>query len=321
MSTGPRTLVALPRMSVVAPTYQRCAGLPRFVAAILQDPVVHELILAVDGSTDGSIEWLTEQTKADPRIVVLDLPNRGAAAARQAGIEAAGGDVVLLMDDDVIATPGLVTGHAAHHREGARKLVLGYTPNDWASLPADRRAVGWLYRHAYERQCLRYARDSDFVLLGLWGGNFSLPRGDCVAVGFEKIAVKRGEEDDRGFGIRCFKAGIRGCFDPRLSGAHEYSRSLDQYRRDCRLSGQSRRLMYQAHADLLGDDLEIGHSLPRPLRRLLPTLASEPLFPALTAILQAIFHVGVGLRLLRVQIFAARGLGSVETQRGALDGL
>jgi glycosyltransferase involved in cell wall biosynthesis len=307
-------------VSVVAPTYERRAQLPRFVAAILQDPAVYELVLAVDGSTDGSLEWLAEQARADPRIVVLDLPNRGVSAARQAGIEAARGDVVLLLDDDVIATQGLVSGHAAHHLDGAHRLVLGYMPNEWASLGPARRAVGRLYRQAYERQCARYADDPDFVLQALWAGNFSLPREDFLRVGFDEIAVRRGEED-REFGIRCLEAGIEGRFDPGLRATHEYSRSLAQYRRDCRMAGQGRRLMYEAHPDLLGDDLDIGHTLPNPLRRLLPLLVREPLFGILAATLETVFQIGLRLGPMGIQTFAARGLGSLETQRGALDEL
>jgi glycosyltransferase involved in cell wall biosynthesis len=305
-------------LSVVAPTYERRAALPRFVRPLLADPAVSELVLAVDGSTDGSLEWLREQARADPRVVVLDLPNGGAAAARQAGIEAATGDVVLLLDDDVIAAPGLASGHARNHQDGARRLVLGYMPTDWRSLPPGRRGIAYLYNQAYERQCARYAHDPDFVLSGLWGGNFSLPREELVRVGMGEITVRRGEED-REFGIRCLKSGIEGRFDRGLLAAHDYDRTLAQYRRDCHMAGQSRRIMYELHGDVLGEDLSHGHTLPRPLRRLLPRFAGEPLFKPLAALLTALFHVGAVLRSLELESFAARGLGSLETQRGALE--
>ena len=307
-----------PRLSVVVPTYQRRAGLPRFVAAVLEDPVVSELVVAVDGSTDGSLEWLQKQARSDARIVVLDLPNRGAGAARRAGIEHASGDVVLLLDDDVIATPGLATGHADHHLDGEHRLVLGYMPNDWRSLPPGRRAIAYLYRQAYERQCARYEHDCDFVLHGLWAGNLSIPREDLLSIGIDKITVKRGEED-REFGVRCFKAGLQGRFDRSLLATHDFNRSLAQYRRDCHMAGQSRRLMYELHPDVLGSDLMLGQGLPRPLNRLLPLLAREPLFALLALILTLLFEVGARLRVFKLEAFAARGLGSLETQRGALD--
>ena len=298
------------------PTFQRRSELPRFVAPLLEDQTLFELVFAVDGSTDGTVEWLNDQAQADARIVVLDLANRGAAAARQAGVEAARGEVILLMDDDVIAGPGLVAGHASHHGDGARRLVLGYMPNDWESLPRGRRGIALLYRRAYEAQCERYAREPEFVLKKLWAGNFSLPREDFLHLGLENIVER---EEDREFGIRCFKAGITGCFDRGLAATHEYSRSLAQYRRDCYQSGKGRRLTYTTHSELLGDDLEIGHSLPGPLRRLMPLLASRYVFPLVAAVLHAVFAAGARLGLTQVEAFAARGLGSLEVQRGATE--
>ncbi len=307
-----------PRLSVAAPTYQRRAGLPRFVNAVLADPVVSELVMAVDGSTDGSLEWLRERAQEDERLVVLDLPNRGVAAARQAAIEATSGDVVLLLDDDVIAEPGLASGHLREHLDGGRRLVLGYTPNDWRSLPLGRRGIGYLYSRDYEAQCARYASDPEFVMCGLWGGNFSLRREDFLAHPFAALEVKRGTED-REFGVRCFKDGIRGRFDRSLVGRHEYARSLPQYRRDCRMGGRSRRLLWNLHADVLGDDLGLGRALPRPLRWMLVLAARDPLFVVASWALTGIFELGVRTRLLGLEAFAARALGALETQRGALE--
>src|SRR5215208_4798677 len=101
---------APPRVSVVAPTYNRRHGLEAFVEPLLREPGLHELVMAVDGSADGSVEWLRERAEHDPRLKVLGLSNRGAGPARQAGIEAASGEVILLLDDDVIIEPGLVLG-------------------------------------------------------------------------------------------------------------------------------------------------------------------------------------------------------------------
>jgi len=318
-----------PSMSVVAPTYHRRQALERFVEPLLADDAVDELVMAVDGSDDGSVQWLSARAARDPRLVVLDLPNRGAGATRQAGIEAARGDVVLLLDDDVIASPGLVTGHARHHCDGERKLVLGYMPNSWEALPAGRRGIARIYRRAYESHVEKYVEDPLFVLHGFWGGNFSMPRRDFLEVGMEQLAVKRGQ-DDREFGIRCLKAGIRGVFDPSLSATHEYSRSLAQFRGDMRLQGQSRQLIHEEHADLLGVELvehahdsevedAVGLGVPRALRRCLPLLAHEPAFIILTEFLTMLFAAGVRLGALELEVFAARGIGSLETQRGVLD--
>jgi glycosyltransferase involved in cell wall biosynthesis len=317
----------LPRVSVVAPSYQRRAGLPRFVEPLLAEPELHELVIAVDGSTDGSVEWLRERGERDPRLKVLDLPNRGVGPTRQAGVEAATGDVVLLMDDDVIAGPGLVAGHARHHAQGGRRLVLGYMPHDPERMPPGRRGIGHLTLQGYERSVERYERDPQFVLTGLWGGNLSMPREEFLRVRIEGMAIKRGQ-DDKEFGIRCHKAGIQGEFDRSLRATHEFERSLEAYRRDCRIMGESRRMLSAAHGDLLGGDVRapepahpehgVGTGLPRPLRAIWPALARDPLFRPVTAVLGGLFALGVRAGSLRLEMLAARALGSLETTRGAL---
>jgi glycosyltransferase involved in cell wall biosynthesis len=303
------------RLSVVVPTYQRLKGLPAFVEAVLGDPAASELVVAVDGSTDGSLEWLNERARHEPRLVVLDLPNRGVAAARHAAIEAAKGEVVLLLDDDVIAGPGLASGHLRHHRRGERELVLGYMPNEWQHLPPGLRGVAYLYRRDYELQCSRYEHDRDFVMCALWGGNLSLNRTDFLAHPFSALGVTRGLED-REFGVRCFKDGIRGTFDRQLLARHDFSRTIAQYRRDCRMGGRSRRELWRLHSDVLGADIGLGRAVPGPFKRIFPLLGREPLFAATAGALALLFRAAVATRAFRVEVFSARALGGLETQRG-----
>src|SRR3954452_25167071 len=112
-----------PRVSVVVPTYNRRALLGAVVDALLADPATSELIVVVDGSTDGSLELLRERAATEPRLRPLWTANRGELAARELGLEAAQHPIVLFVDDDVLAGAGLVSGHAAHHA-GTRGLVV-----------------------------------------------------------------------------------------------------------------------------------------------------------------------------------------------------
>jgi glycosyltransferase involved in cell wall biosynthesis len=320
-----------PTVSVIVPTYQRRQSLGAVIEPLLADSALHELLVAVDGSTDGTAEWLEQRWPRDPRLSVLRLPNRGANAARQAGLEAATGEVVLFLDDDVVPRQDLVAGHARHHAAAADVLVQGYTPNHWRHLRRSRRAIARIYRNAYERTCARYEREPDHILLGFWAGNFSLRTAACHAIGIANPLLGRGaREEDREFGIRCFEAGLRGVFDRRLVGDHRYERDLTAFRRDCRASGRYRRMIHDLHPGVVGHHLtdrpgtantldRPGQGLPRPLRRVLPLLASPPLFRPVAGALAAGFWIGVLVGSLSLQTLTARGVGSLETQRGVLD--
>jgi GT2 family glycosyltransferase len=317
-------IAPLPSVSVVVPTYRRRHDLPRFLDAILRQPAA-EVVMAVDGSPDGSVEYLRERARSDERIVVLDLPHGGAGAARQAGLETATSDVVLLLDDDVIASPGLVEMHARHHVALEPKLVLGYMPNDWRAVAPDRRAIAWVYRYWYEIHCERYAAEPDFILTNLWGGNLSMPREPMLRVGFRRLGVPRGQ-DDRDFGLRCLKGGVRATFDRALHGVHLYDRSMPDFRADSRLQGECRRLLRVAHPDLLGDprgapklDDTVGMRMPPALRRMLPLAASDPWFGWVTGAITLAHRAALRQRHLGMEVFATRGLGSLDVMRGILD--
>src|SRR5258708_463398 len=168
--------MSLPSVSVVVPTYRRRDGLTEMVAAIAADPYPTEIIVVVDGYHDGSMDLLHDLSKSEPRLRPIWQENRGQGAARQNGIEHASGEVVLLLDDDVIAGPDLARGHAHIHFRAARAVVLGYMPTIRPSYRQPGNFSTLLSADDYERACDRYEEDPSSVITHLWAGNMSLRR-------------------------------------------------------------------------------------------------------------------------------------------------
>jgi glycosyltransferase involved in cell wall biosynthesis len=90
--------VAAPEVSVVLPTYNRLDALRRNFSSLLELDGVSEIVVVVDGSTDGTQEWLARLE--DPRIRVVAQSQRGSPAARNTGIAAAVGEWILMTEDD-----------------------------------------------------------------------------------------------------------------------------------------------------------------------------------------------------------------------------
>jgi glycosyltransferase involved in cell wall biosynthesis len=98
--------------SVVVPTRDRPTSLARCLAALLEQRDIElEVVVVDDGSADpAAIERLVA---ADDHARLVRIGGRGPAAARNAGIREAAGEVVLLTDDDCVAEPGWAASLAA----------------------------------------------------------------------------------------------------------------------------------------------------------------------------------------------------------------
>ncbi len=106
-----------PEVSVIIPTYNRCAMAAEAVASVMaQRGVAFELIVADDGSTDGTIERLRERF-ADGFIAAADASHRGPAAARNHGVAIARAEFVAFLDSDDLWMPGKLARQLAFMRE------------------------------------------------------------------------------------------------------------------------------------------------------------------------------------------------------------
>jgi glycosyltransferase involved in cell wall biosynthesis len=238
----------LPTASVVVPTHGRADLLPTVLAPLLRDPATAEVVAVADGD-DDAYAVLGTLAGRDPRLVPLRTDGAGENAARQSGIDRARGDIVVLLDDDVLARDGLVTGHARAHVARRDVVVLGYMPvaEPLCDGPPTQLYAGW-----YEEAVERYEREPGSILHSFWAGNASLRRADALRVGLADASFTATYNPDRDFGLRCARAGLTGVFDRRLRADHLYRRSLRQMRAEARRQGEGRVLVHHRHPDLVG---------------------------------------------------------------------
>ena len=86
------------KISAVIPVYNRAALIRRAVDSVLSQTVKpYEVIVVDDGSTDDTPRILAAY---GDKLTVIRQQNRGVSAARNAGIKAAGGDWIALLDSD-----------------------------------------------------------------------------------------------------------------------------------------------------------------------------------------------------------------------------
>ncbi len=95
-----------PLISVVMPVYNAARYLAEAVRSIQAQTYDRwELIIADDGSGDGSAALAAELASGERRIRLIELPHRGAAQAVNAGADLAQGELIARMDADDVALP------------------------------------------------------------------------------------------------------------------------------------------------------------------------------------------------------------------------
>ena len=221
-----------PLVSVVIPTHQRRASVERALRALSRQtlaPRDYEVIVAIDGSTDGTRE-LVKSLDTAYRVRALSKPRGGRASACNAGLRVANGRVVVLLDDDMEASPALLSAHADTHRGGETLGVVGAVPIsvDAASSPLTRYVASRFNGHLRNLAAPGY----QFALRDFYSGNFSALRETLARVGgFDESFTAYGNED-LDLSVRLRGAGVRLVFSPEAIAHQHYEKDFPALARD-----------------------------------------------------------------------------------------
>jgi GT2 family glycosyltransferase len=222
-----------PELSVIVATHDRRELLRRCLdslAAQTQDPVTFEVIVADDGSGDGTAE-MVEGLRTPYSLRLLKLEKQGHAAAQNAALALATAPLCLLLDDDVVASPELVAGHIEGHRQAPMAIGIGaltqepVAANDWY---AHAFARGW--SEHYEELAKREAHWSD-----CYGANLSFPRPAIEEIGGISTDIPSAKDFDLALRLRA--AGCTPAYFPRAHGVHDDQKRSDRMLGDARRAG------------------------------------------------------------------------------------
>lgn len=112
-------------VSVIIPTYQGKHKLPIILNALYHQSFKDfQLVVVVDGSTDGTQEWLDEQDLPFLNLRILTQKNKGRAGARNSGANIASGNLLIFYDDDMEPVKDSVERHVMLHQQ-YDELIIG----------------------------------------------------------------------------------------------------------------------------------------------------------------------------------------------------
>lgn len=207
------------KASVVIPTHNRKPILEKCLQAMFRQDYpadYYEIIVIDDGSSDGTGDMVK---RLDPpcRLRYEYQEQSGPAPARNRGIRMAEGEVIVFIDDDIIAVPGFLEAHLRHHEEAKKIIVHG--PVIHTSDPEDPTSA--------EKKL------QDFSAAFFATGNASIRREYLLKAGlFDETFEEYGWEDLE-LGHRLKKFGLKAVKEPAAEGyhlKHPFSvKNLDKY--------------------------------------------------------------------------------------------
>ncbi len=269
-------------ISIVVPAYQAEGVIADCVHALAHQTVardVYEILIVDDGSTDETVA-VARAAGADR---VLTLKHQGPAGARNAGVEAARGEIVLFTDADCVPAHDWIEKMTAPFEDPVVDGVKGVYRTRQRSLVA--RFVQLEYEDKYDK--MRDLPRIDFV--------------DTYAAAYRRAvfdqqrgfdpAFPRASGEDIELSYRLSQLGYTLVFAPDAAVYHRHPATVRQYLRRKYYVGFWRVRMYRLHPDKMIDD---SHT-PQLLKVQIALMALLLLSLALALLLPRLWPMGGAL--------------------------
>lgn len=313
--------MSTPALSVVIPTYNRRTRLARVLRSLADQTidVPFEVVVVSDGSTDGT----------ESSIEALDLPidlrcfhqeNRGPAAARNRGVQAARGELIVFVDDDVVAHPNLLADHWQAHGANSRLVTIGPMVD-----PDDHHMSVWVQ---WEQTMLakQYADMADgkypATARQFYTGNAAVRRCHLAEVGGFDESFRRAEDVELAY--RLEGIGLDFEFRPDAIGYHYAERSYQSWRDIAYTYGRNDVVFARDRGQdwIYGFIAEQIGEHRRPLPTIIRISATRPVMARLASRLVGDTAVALGrTHFSRVPRYLLSAVYAIEYHRGVADEL
>jgi peptidoglycan/xylan/chitin deacetylase (PgdA/CDA1 family)/GT2 family glycosyltransferase len=243
-----------PGLSIVIPTFNRQQAVTNLVNELFREQhteIATEIIIVVDGSTDGTAQALAAlQPPAGTSLDIVPIINSGRAAARNAGIARCSGEFVLFLDDDVLPLGSLVSAHLTADRDA--DVVLGRI--EAGDDPLEHRVFRSLSQQFYIDRHKRLTQPHlDYRATDVFAGNISISRALLEQVGgFDPTYNGYGCED-WDLGQRLIMAGARFAYAPDAAVVHNSTTTPARWLRNAREEAITQQLLVEKYPALVRD--------------------------------------------------------------------
>lgn len=236
--------VTSPLISVIIPTRERQTQLEACLSRLGRQRTdrTFEVLIALDGPDSKSESVARVHCESGLDITIVEAARLGIAEAKNRAIERARGDILLLINDDVLPAQDFIAAHAeAHESRPDLALVVGWSP--WVA-PAHDSLFSRALRETsmvffYDRMITPAGvplreKEHDWGFRHAWNLNLSLDRALAESVGGFRPALANCCYEDVEFAYRATRLegdtpSIPVLFEARARADHDHAYTPEGY--------------------------------------------------------------------------------------------
>lgn len=224
-------------ISVIIPTYNRVDTLNKCLQHLENQSIGienYEVIIVDDCSIDNTPEFCENYvSKVENVRYIRNEKNSGQATTRNVGVRASKGDIVLFLDNDLLASNIFLEAHLNLYKAKQNENIAIVSDVTYQSEDLDKTNFGrFIQSRAIGYRSEKYMSGIDFSDIPsnfFAGGGSSCKKEDAFKIGlFEEGLKKYGSEDEL-FGYRLKKAGFKIVFCSEAKLIHYDSNIFPNY--------------------------------------------------------------------------------------------
>lgn len=265
------------RVSVIIPTYNGAQKIMNILRALeVQTFKDFEVIVVIDGSTDGTYDLLSAAKFTFKHFHIINQENKGRAAVRNRGAKEAKGDILVFFDDDIRPFADCLAQHVWHHQQHPGSVCVGPTIEDWSLIKTDFQRFRYAISQEWEKMLPASGEP-------MTKRNIILPAANCSisAASFWKIGgfdERLKDAEDFEFSTRTFQNQVPAFFHHEAKCFHDDYINCKSYIKRQREYTLAQMKVLEIRPEIKGEFLNTQSYNPSYVKRAIFNLVAHPVW-------------------------------------------
>ncbi|GAB3288148.1 glycosyltransferase family 2 protein [Hymenobacter tenuis] len=217
-------------VSVIVPTYNGAYKVLNLLRSLEQQTYpIDEVVVVVDGSTDKTLDLISNNEFNLKNLKIVSQENQGRASTRNRGVTESTGELLIFLDDDMRPLSHCIESHIKHFIARPSSIGVGVQIEDFNKTNTDflrfkaEMSRGWMDKYSNSNGYFLLDENKPFIT----AANFSISKDTFQLLGGFEPGLKDAEDFD--LAMRASEAGVPIYFINNAEAWHDDLITCEKY--------------------------------------------------------------------------------------------